>query len=378
MEQAGDWKGAADIRQSATQQAASSLALKRAQQQDDFETKFREAAGPLAARGWSALPEVYERYDNGFSAQVQEDGKGGATVITLDKDGKEVGRKAFKSLPDFVGEMQARFDPTKWLGMKEKEAETARVQVNADRDFNLRQSTEQRNAAHQAATLSVQRGQLAISQAAEARRKVIEENEAKIPVAVKTLYGTYAQELKSIGSAVTKAMAEGTWNPESPSAQALLMRQQLLTKQSGDLLKPFLPAAAGSGGAASADPLGLLGGAGATPAAQPAAPSGVPRPRMSTPAAAPTQAPVDPAAVQGLVQAAQAASAVRVKAEQAYRSYGLRQRATDPKGFAEAERAWKEATAAEDAAQAQATAAKRAAQAQAWASQPRVVPMAQP
>jgi hypothetical protein len=96
------------------------------------EDAFREATKLLATGGWSAVPQVYDRYQDGHTAQVQEDGKGGATITRLDKDGKPVGSKTFGDLQEFILGQVAHIDPKLWvsetrLAAQNKEASAHRT-----------------------------------------------------------------------------------------------------------------------------------------------------------------------------------------------------------------------------------------------------------
>lgn len=120
------------------------LQLDASKRQADKETALREMGSLLLnGGGWSAVPRVYDRYKDGFTAQVQEDGKGGATVIRIGPDGKEAGRTQFASLPEFFGRAAGAFDPAKWAADEteraDKAAEVTRDQGNKDRDFKLRE-----------------------------------------------------------------------------------------------------------------------------------------------------------------------------------------------------------------------------------------------
>lgn len=55
--------------------------------------------------------------------------------------------------------------------------------------------------------------------------------------------------LGTIETTITKAMADGNWDPKGAGAQELLTRQAALTRQKNALLKPYLDAAPGAGSA---------------------------------------------------------------------------------------------------------------------------------
>lgn len=150
MEKGGDFAGAQQIRAGSMKEEAAQLAMKQAKLADEREATLRDVGGILIKGGWGAVPKAYERYNDGMTARVTEDGNGGASVTAIDADGKEVGTKAFKSMPDFFRDLQGTFDPSKWLAAQDKAVETARVQGNADRDFALRESDSKARRAHDA------------------------------------------------------------------------------------------------------------------------------------------------------------------------------------------------------------------------------------
>jgi hypothetical protein len=94
------------------------------------EDAFREATKLLATGGWSAVPQVYARYEDGFTAQVQEDGKGGATITRLNKDGKPVGSKAFGDLQEFILGQVAHIDPKLWVSETRLAAQAKATQAH--------------------------------------------------------------------------------------------------------------------------------------------------------------------------------------------------------------------------------------------------------
>ncbi|MBH2008279.1 MAG: hypothetical protein I8H71_01130 [Xanthomonadaceae bacterium] len=130
------------------QAAAGDLQLQQAQDADKRDKAFREVVTAFKAGGWGAIPKIYDGYDDGLSAQVQEDGKGGATVISVGADGKEAFRQSFANPMEFITGQVARMDPKLWLGMETQRAErqdaralqaatVARTQANTDRTHQL-------------------------------------------------------------------------------------------------------------------------------------------------------------------------------------------------------------------------------------------------
>lgn len=165
LDQAGDPTAAQALRTTQRQGQLADLNLSTAEAAAGRDKKLRELGSLLIKGGWQAVPEAYARYDDGNTAKVIEDGKGGATVVSIGPDGKELGRKAFASMPEFFGQLAGTFDPQKWIDSEDKKAETARQQANvdrefkrregeSDRDFQLRKAEAERRARHDSAMLA--------------------------------------------------------------------------------------------------------------------------------------------------------------------------------------------------------------------------------
>lgn len=117
-------------------------------------------------------------------------------------------------------------------------------------------------------------------------------DDAKIPPGVKLQAQTLAKQMETANSALSKAMAEGMFDPNNEGTKELIKTQRVLGLQYQRLMAPYIP-----GSEKSADPLGLNGGGdkapAAAPAGAPAAPASAPAaaPTMTRPAAAPTAQP---------------------------------------------------------------------------------------
>lgn len=138
--QNGDPAKAQQIRTGARQERLAEMQVSSAEAANKRDTSLREMGGLIINGGWAAVPEVYARYQDGKTAKVVEDGKGGAEVIQFGPDGAEAGRAKFKDLPSFFAAAAGKFDPSKWMERQDKQAETMRVQGNADRDYALRET----------------------------------------------------------------------------------------------------------------------------------------------------------------------------------------------------------------------------------------------
>ena len=259
--------------------------------------------------------------------------------------------------------MQASFDPSKWIGFKDKEAETARVQTNADRDFGLREDESKRRAAYE------QRMLVAANRTATAAERKAAGEDGPAQVTLKDMREFEDDVLKRLGPEFDpKNLDEGERN------RMTRMRNDIATRASGIFRvnaergapvtaevalnaiwlasdRTNLRQAPGSDGlvypvvVVNGSP--VIVGPGQRPKTQPNANSATP---ASTPvaerpgrAAAGPRADVrmhtaeqsDPAEQAG--QALDNARSAREAARARYYSFGLRQKAVDPAGFAKAE-----------------------------------------
>lgn len=104
---------------------------------------LKEAGQLLMQGGWKSVPQIYARYNDGIAAKVEEDGKGGATVIGVDeKTGKEVSRQTYADLPQLFASVAGRFDPKLWLADTERRAKDA----EGTRRWNAEQKVREKNA----------------------------------------------------------------------------------------------------------------------------------------------------------------------------------------------------------------------------------------
>jgi hypothetical protein len=118
---------------------------------------------------------------------------------------------------------------------------------------------------------------------AQAHKATMED--AKIPPGVKLQAQTLAKQMETANMALSKAMAEGMFDPNNEGTKELIKTQRVLGLQYQRLMAPYIP-----GSENKADPLGLNGGGDKEPAAAPSgAPAAAPAaaPTMTRPAAAP-------------------------------------------------------------------------------------------
>jgi hypothetical protein len=284
---------AQQLRAGARQEKVAELQFANLLQDQQRTAAFRAVGSALQKGGWAAVPKIYENYDDGHTARVEEDGKGGATVYQLDGAGKEVGKRRFASLGEFFGNAVAAYDPKLWLDRQ-------------DRQFTEQQSTKQLDAtiAHQAGMLKIaqqnantqeqyRRDQLGLMRdKLEAGRK---DPLAKMSEADRLTLSDLNKKAEFINQQITKARAEGNWQEGSPNAKALQTEMAALSMQAraitGKYIKDDGPA----------DPLGLRTD-GPAPAPTPGA-AIAPRAPGATaaPQKAPPAAPATPEAAVGRV-----------------------------------------------------------------------------
>lgn len=110
-------------------------------QLDDTKRKLAQEAGlrdmgsMLVKGGWAAVPEAYKQYRDGRKVEVVEDGKGGASVRSIDEaNGKLLGEQRYASLPELFNEFAGSFDPKLWVAGLDKAAGDKRAERRLDID----------------------------------------------------------------------------------------------------------------------------------------------------------------------------------------------------------------------------------------------------
>lgn len=245
------------VRTSVRQGEVADLQAKQLTEADDRDRKMREAGGLLARGGWAAVPTLYDRYDDGLSARVVEDGKGGATVITIDKDGKEVGKQAYRDLPHLFQTVAGQFDLKLWLdGEKDRrreDRELAKDQVDADYKAGSLDVARQNAATNEAYRKDM--GTAATTRAENSAKDPF----AKMPEAEKLSFQSINRQIETIQTEIVKAQAGGMADPTAiaqlrQQAAGLQIRQrQLLEKYQPTQARPDplglrKPSAGGAGG----------------------------------------------------------------------------------------------------------------------------------
>lgn len=277
------------MEQGIAQSKLSAVQLKAAELTQKHDAAFREVTESFTKGGWSSIPKIYESYNDGNSATVTEDGKGGAIVNVLNKDGKQIGQKSYANEMEFITGTVATLDPKLWVSMKEKQADKAQTQSNADRDFDLRKKDGENTQEYRARTLGIQASQ----ERRAAETHAVTMQDAKVPTGVKMQATSLAEQIKAVNAAISTAMANNSFEPNTANAQSLLARQANLGNSYTKLMNPYTKA-----GDPNTDILGLGGGAPAPSATAAPAAKGNAAQTTPMPAAAPAapQATTAPAA----------------------------------------------------------------------------------
>lgn len=223
------------------------------------------------------------------SARPSKDGKT-VDFVGVDKDGAEKVLKSFKAGADGKAEFLQTAGRTTFenkLNFVVERAKADQTQSNWQQTFDFNKKKEENDQQYKSRVLGFQAAQ---DKRAAETHKIAMESE-KVPAAVKLQATSLSEEMKSVSSAMNKAMAEGSFDPNSANAKALLERQALLGIQYRKLLEPHMPGGKDKG-AAPADPLGLDKPAPGAAAPQAAA---TPKPAATPAPAAPSMQQVAPA-----------------------------------------------------------------------------------
>jgi hypothetical protein len=231
-----------------------------------------------------------------FEHGVSADGK----TQSLFRVGENGEKTAVVTLPmGQAGDMQMlqralQVDPKQVVDWARADAKDKAEESRWQQTFDLSKKKEENDEQYRSRVLGMQQEQNNRARAVHA----IAMDDAKIPPAVKLQAQSLAKQIEAVGSALNKAMAEGQFDPNNPGTQKLLEQQAALGIRYRQTLEPYTP-----GAKANADPLGLMGGATAAPAAPTAAPVAAPTRAASVPRpAAPMQAAVAPPAPATVAQ----------------------------------------------------------------------------
>lgn len=197
---------------------------------------------------------------------------------------------------DFLAQT-LKTDPVNKINYLVERTKADQAQSNWQQTFDFNKKKDEGDTQYKNRLLGFHANQEA--RAAQVHKLAMED--AKVPAAVKLQASSLSDEMKSISTAMNKAMAEGSFDPNSSNAKALIERQALIGIKYRQLLEPHMP----GGGKKAADPLGLGSDkpatattpAATTPAAPTAAPQTAPRPAVSMQSVAPAMAPKAPPTV---------------------------------------------------------------------------------
>lgn len=241
-------------------------------QQKQTDREWRIGLSQAAVGGFEGLAQFASKSNVGplaglnVAAVASPDGKA-INFVSVDADGKQT---PLPNIPSFQnnekGVMQAAYmlDNTitpeqryssmleqqkqqqtqdNWVaafGLRKDEAKQA--QANSDRMFGLQLSQDRRaaNADARADRSQGRQDRLADMQLEEANIRLEGlKSDAKIPSAVKLQVQTAQEELKTLNSAIVKAQAEGTFQPDSAHGKELLDRRKALSNEIRTALFPY-------------------------------------------------------------------------------------------------------------------------------------------
>lgn len=226
--------------------------LRKQADTDQRETKLREAGSLLARGGWNAVPALYRRYDDGLEAKVEADKDGeGATVITMDKDGKEVGRQKYRDIPHLFETVAGQFDPKLWLESTNKRRDDDRAAAR-DAQTASYQGRMAAVAEQNADTNAAYRSDMADAATTRANAAAAKGAYERMPEAEKIAFQSINRQVETIQTEIIKAKAGGM---ADPAAIAELQAQSAgLQLRARTMLSKYQPE---GGGAPRPDPLGL-------------------------------------------------------------------------------------------------------------------------
>lgn len=273
---------AAQMQATAGQAELGQIQLAKARDEQDY-IKWREKAAKavIGTQGGLATPESIAKW----MSESKADGKDGASQWKAKKDGDTI--TVYPVGPDGTAlnagipikdtaedrmQFLATLDTRTPLSEKLKDIRATNKEAREDRKAEARAATE---ATRAEAAMVAARAQETRAEAQARRMEAVigrmgggggagQNIEDRLPPAVKLQYATAAAELKQIGDALAKSMAEGQYNPESIGTKELMLRQRELTTLTQRMLAPYVPGAKPEG----EDPLGLFKGKPA-PAAAP-------------------------------------------------------------------------------------------------------------
>lgn len=241
------------------------------------DAEFRNQLGTAMASGPEAIADLITKNagERLGGATIQAvPGADGQTVsfVSVDAEGKATPFMGMTNLPANQAAITAGYaidklvTPQQRLEFHTKLQESARQQSNADRSYGLAVDQFKQNVTNADRNYGIQvrsqdrqdrLGDVQIKTAEAAYEKAVRED--RIPPAVKMQMDGVRKELDVIGTAVAKAQADGSWNPEADGAKQLIIRQAALTRQMRQTLTPYMPQISASSGGRTAPKAGGAG-----------------------------------------------------------------------------------------------------------------------
>jgi hypothetical protein len=284
---AGKASEAAQLQASSTQGKMSALQLKTAQEaqaREGFNSKaldtFRSEGVFNGAARMMTETGAFGMAGAKFEAVPTKDGKT-MEFYRMNEGGERV--KVGTTSNDREGELAMvqkflQVSPDKivdWYTDSLKRASDAQKGEKEDARWN---KTFDQNASHikaqernAQAQLGLAGGRLKIEQDEARYKAAVRADELKLPHAVKTAHAALEKQANSIDAALNKAMADGSYTPDSVGVQTLMNNRFTVSNQMADLINPYLPKKAGGN---TGDVLGIED--------TPAAPAPVAKPRPAT------------------------------------------------------------------------------------------------
>lgn len=143
MEKQGNFQGADEMATRGIQVEAAKSTLDENKQLSAGRAMARNVADTLARTGYQGLAKLMtEKYDDGNTYTAVEDGKGGAKVTAVTKDGKPVGSMDFANHADAIMAAVGKTNPEKWADYQTGREDKKQTQANSDRDFGLKQAAQ--------------------------------------------------------------------------------------------------------------------------------------------------------------------------------------------------------------------------------------------
>lgn len=182
---------------------------------------------------------------------------------------------------DFRDAVFGYLTPEKQFDAKRALATDARAANQWQQTFEQNAEQFKQNKTLQQQQIGISAGHLGIAREEAARKKLVFDQESKLPDPVKRSYAALEAQAKAMDAAMYKAMADGAWQPGSPGVEKMSADRVAVSMRMQKLLTPYMPGAKEGAPGDLADPLGLRTPAGAGDGKQSAPPPATPQPGES-------------------------------------------------------------------------------------------------